>query len=246
MAFIDILAAVGIYLWSSFKLWVHTIFVAPSQNFQMLWILIPIYLGWIFADFFQEKKGTDLGNAISNGVIPIWAGIDWTRQTVAAIAVSNAAKASAQLPWTAFASRFAVAAFVLFYGIWIIWEGVLGRQLTKYIGRIREVTYFVIMFTPVIYGVTPITFQLIFCVILFFPVFYYFVEFLDYLIPDPKSIQENSAAASGNGSSGLESNSGGDDPFGSSSSEMSMPSSSNDPLGGSGGDLGGMGKDPFS
>lgn len=236
MAFIDILLAVGMYLWDSFKLWSHTIFVAPFQNFEMLWILIPIYLSWIFADFFQEKKGTSLGNAISNGIIPVWAGVDWVRQTVNAITI---AKVTSKVSWTVYASKFAIAAFVLFYGFWIIWEGIWGKELTKYIGRIREVTYLVIMLTPVIYNVTPITFQFFFSIILFFPIFYYFVELLDYIIPDPVSIQEEKREA---GKSSSSPNFGGnsDDPFASSSSGMPSSSSLNDPFASN------SGNDPFS
>jgi len=234
MAFIGILSAVGMYLWDSFKLWSHTIFVAPFQNFEMLWILVPIYLAWIFADFFQEKKGTSLGNAISNGIIPLWAGVDWTRQTVSAITI---AKVTSKVSWTVYASKFAIAAFVLFYGFWIIWEGIKGSQLTKYIGRVREVTYLVIILTPVIYEVTPLSFQLIFSIILFFPLFYYFVELLDYIIPDPVSIQEEEASSKPSSSPDFGAGSSGDDPFASSSSPMS---SSNDPFSNN------SGNDPFS
>jgi len=234
MAFIDILSAVGMYLWDSFKLWSHTIFIAPFQNFEMLWILIPIYLNWIFADFFQEKKGTSLGNAISNGIIPLWAGVDWVRQTVNAITI---AKVTSKVPWTVYASKFAIAAFVLFYGFWIIWEGIWGKELTKYIGRIREVTYLVIMLTPVIYNVTPITFQLFFSIILFFPIFYYFVELLDHIMPDPASIQEETGKSGKSSSPNFGGGSSGDDPFASSSSPMS---SSNDPFSNN------SGNDPFS
>ena len=31
------------------------------------------------AEFFQEKKGTSFGNAISNGAFPLWVAFDWSR-----------------------------------------------------------------------------------------------------------------------------------------------------------------------
>jgi hypothetical protein len=67
----------------------------------------------------------------------------------------------------------------------------MGRKLTKYIGRIREVTYVVIIFTPLFYDATELSLQFIFAAIAFFPIFYYVVEWIDYIVPDPKSIQED-------------------------------------------------------
>jgi hypothetical protein len=114
MGLLAVLASVGLYLWASFKLWLETIFVAPTRNFNMLWILIPIYLGWIFADFFQEKKGTSLGNAISNATIALWAGIDWIRTTV------NGIIAGAETHWAAMLAKSLVALLVVFYAVLII------------------------------------------------------------------------------------------------------------------------------
>ena len=33
------------------------IFAAPFENPDMLWIIVPIWASWLFAEFFQEKKG---------------------------------------------------------------------------------------------------------------------------------------------------------------------------------------------
>ena len=196
MGFVSMLAAAGLYLWESFKLWLHTIFMAPWQNSDMFWILVPIYLGWIFADFFQEKRGTSLGNAISNGVVALWAGIDWIRTTVESIS------AGVRVPWLNATGKFFLAALVLFYGLWIIYSGIKAKSLTKYLGRVREVTYVLIIFTPIIYNVTPLSFQLIFATIIFFPVFYYLVEWLDLFVPDPESIKEDLGKATGMGNTG--------------------------------------------
>lgn len=176
---------IALYLWDTFRLWLHTIFVAPWQNFDMLWVLLAIYLGWIFADFFQEKRGTSLGNAISNGVVALWAGIDWIR------AIFRAYSAGLKITPTELAGKLVLAAFVLFYGLMIIYYGIKAKPLTKYIGRIREVTYVLIIFTPVIYSVTLLDFRLLLGTIIFFPIFYYFVELLDHFIPDPQSIKED-------------------------------------------------------
>lgn len=192
---LGILSAIGLYLWDSFKLWLHTIFVAPFNNFEMLWILIPIYIGWVLADFFQEKKGTSIGNAISNAIVVFWAGIDWIRTSIRTLSTSE------EIHWGYAVGKFTLALLVVLYGVLIVWEGVKGRALTKYIGRIREVTYVTIMFTPVYYDATELTWQLIFSVIIFFPAFYYIVEWIDYIVPDPESIKEDRGASAGSGSS---------------------------------------------
>ena len=66
-----ILIAILTYFWELLKTW-FSLFAAPVYNLEMLWIIIPTYLNWIFADFFQEKKGTSLGNAISNAKVNLY------------------------------------------------------------------------------------------------------------------------------------------------------------------------------
>src|SRR3989338_1317487 len=194
MGFLTALGAFGAYFWESFVIWLKTIFVAPFQNLDMLWILIPVYLGWVFADFFQEKRGTSLGNAISNAVIVLWAGIDWIRTSV------DFYTSGIRIPMTELISKLIIAGVVITYGIYIVYLGVKGRVLTKYIGRIREVTYVVIMFTPLFYNTeATVTFQLFFATIIFFPIFYYLVEWLDTLIPDQESIREESGRRQASG-----------------------------------------------
>ena len=52
------------YLWSLFLVW-GGILIAPVLNPSLLWIIVPVWLSWFFAEFFQEKKSTSFGNAIS-------------------------------------------------------------------------------------------------------------------------------------------------------------------------------------
>ena len=76
-----------IYIWSLFKLWLSAFFSAPFRKPDMLWVLIPVWLGWLFAEFFQEKHKTSIGNAISNSIVVLWGAIDCVRQTVSFIAL---------------------------------------------------------------------------------------------------------------------------------------------------------------
>lgn len=164
-----------------FKFVPSSIFWAPSQNTDMLWVLIPIYFSWTFAEFFQEKTGTSLGNAISNGVVAVWAGMDWLRTTIKAHDFS-------QLFQTAFMAEIALSIAVIIYGIFIILAGVNTLEITKYIGRIREVTFVLVAFTPVIYNVIGISWYALFSFLIYFPLFYYTIELLDKFVPNPKAI----------------------------------------------------------
>lgn len=170
------------YLWTLFKLWISTIFLTPFKNMDMLWLLVPIWLGWFFAEFFQEKQGTSMGNAISNAVIVMWGSIDCTRQTIRLIS------AGALSGFGNISLRFLLAALILSYGIFIVVLGVKGRKVIEYMGRIREVTYVFVMFTPIFYNAIPFSLNHIIATFLFFPVFYYALELINKYTPNPKAI----------------------------------------------------------
>jgi hypothetical protein len=161
------------YFWSLFTTWIF-IFLAPFQNPNMFWIIIPIYLSWIFTDFFQERKGTSLGNAVSNGVVVFWVSIDWARTIIGSLD---------QFSWS-IVFKFLLVIFSFIYGLLIIIEGIKGRDFVVLIGRAREVAYVMIMFTPVIYDVFNLSLSYLLAVLLFFPLFYFSMEYVDsHLLP---------------------------------------------------------------
>ncbi len=179
MSFFEIVWSGIVFFFSLLWFWL-TIFVAPFQRFEMLWLVIPVYIAWIFTDFFQERRGTSVGNAITNGVVLLWASIDWTRTLVNIGGIFS---------WSLVA-KYLVVASTLGYGLAIIIEGLRGEDLVTRIGRIREVTYVLIMFTPVIYGEIGLSWEYLLAVMVFFPAFYYLFEFIDIkLLPKSKIIQ---------------------------------------------------------
>ncbi len=121
--------------------WFFVVFGAPFINYEVLWILTPVYLSWIFTEFFQEKSGTSIGNAISNGVVALWAGMDWLRTTTRIWHTLSAGMAFGLV---------AICVVVIGYGLFIIVNGMKVKEIVKYVGRIREVTYVVMMFTPLL------------------------------------------------------------------------------------------------
>jgi hypothetical protein len=184
-----------LYIWELLRLWFSTIFLTPFQNADMLWILVPVWLGWFFAEFFQEKTGTSMGNAMSNAVIVLWGSIDWFRQTVGLMSERVITG------FWSIAPRFFLAAVVLGYGLLIIILGVKGKKVIQYIGRIREVTYVFAMFTPIFYNTIPFSFEHILATVLFFPLFYYVIELIDRYTPNPRALLED--ASSGNRGMGM-------------------------------------------
>lgn len=186
-----------VYLWDLFKLWIHTLFVTPVQNTTMLWILVPVWLGWFLAEFFQEKTGTSMGNAISNSVIVFWGSIDWFRQTVALISERVVTGL-----WNIIA-RYALAGIVFIYGALIIFLGIKGKKVIQRTGRIREVTYVFAMFTPIFYNVIPFSINHVIATLLFFPLFYFTIELIDKYTPNPRAIIEDNAAIAGQSSNEL-------------------------------------------
>ena len=173
------------YLWELFRLWLHTIFVVPFQTTDMLWLLVPVWASWFFAEFFQEKTGTSFGNAITNSVVVLWGSIDCTRQTLKLMAdhtITNSLN---------IALRFTLIGLIFIYGVIIILWGWKTKGIIKYLGRIREVTYVFVIFTPMFYDAIPLSLDLLIAAVLFFPLFYFAIELLDRYTPNPKAVVQD-------------------------------------------------------
>lgn len=180
-----ILSWLGI-VWALFKDWLY-IFAAPFLHYEVIWIIIPIWTSWFFGEFFQEKRGTSFGNAISNGAVPLFVGIDWARSLTTSIVQDN-------LPITSIMIvKYIICALAFAYGIAVIIYGIKGKHFIHFLGRLRTMTYILAMFTPVIYGVIDLNLEFIGIMLLFFPVFYYLIELIDILTPDPKVLEIDTA-----------------------------------------------------
>lgn len=174
----------GVQLLSWFYL-----FYIPFTQLNIIWVIIPIYVNWIVTEIWQEKRFTAYGNAISNGVIVLWVGIDWGRR------LTESAQAGTE---SHMAVKVVITLLMLLYGLLIIVYGIKARDFIHYAGRVRVVTYFMLMFMPVMYDLVPATLSVFIRIFLFLPIFYFFVEFIDWLIPDPKTLDEDTARYSKN------------------------------------------------
>ncbi len=161
-----------------------SIFVAPLKQPEMFWIIIPIWINWFFTEFFIEKYGTSFGNAIGNGVIPILASIDWARYLYRLLS-----EGIIELTFGVFL-KFSLSVAVFGYGVFVIISGIRIKKIVFYIGRIRWITYVLVMVTPIIYNVIKFNFRAFLAIILFFPLYYWFIEFFDRITPEPKVYRE--------------------------------------------------------
>ncbi|MDD3175710.1 MAG: hypothetical protein PHU51_04495 [Candidatus Nanoarchaeia archaeon] len=220
MSFWTVLGIGVTYFFKALVEWMY-IFISPIKNFNVFWILIPIWASWFFAEFFQEKKGTSFGNAITNGVVPLFVGLDWTRHITNQI-ITN------KLPfsWGIFA-KYTICLFAFLYGFSIIYFGIKGKQWIHFYGRIREVTYVFVVFSPVIYGIIPLSFRFIILVFAFFPVYYYLIEFIAMYTPDSEVLKEDMGKVK-NDEFGSLNNPLTQDPFASSNSSNSLGSLDDD------------------
>jgi hypothetical protein len=167
-----------VFVFANLFYWLSIFFVIPFKNFEILWVIIPVWINMIFSDFFQEKKGTSIGNALSNGAVMLWVGIDWTRFLVRALSSGKAV-----FSWIIFLDFF-LCIIAVVYSIVIIYLGVRSKPVVKKIARIREISYVMLVFSPVIYGIVQVSWKYALVSIVFFPVFYLFFEILDRYLPD--------------------------------------------------------------
>lgn len=156
------------------------ILISPLQNPEMLWIIIPIYLNWILTDYWQERKGTSFGNAMSNGFVALWVGLDWTKQLF-----RSYSEVSGSL-----AIKVVISVLFIAYGLLIMKEVVQAKPIAHYLGRIREVSYFAIVATPIYYGAIQLTGIVVLSILAFLPVWYFLTEAIDRALPAPKGDED--------------------------------------------------------
>ncbi|MBI2041103.1 MAG: hypothetical protein HYT16_03290 [DPANN group archaeon] len=167
------------------------ILTSPLQNPEMLWIIVPIYLNWVLTDYWQERKGTSFGNAMSNGFVALWVGLDWTKQLF-----RSYSEASGSL-----AVKLIISILFIAYGLFIMKEVVQAKPIAHYLGRIREISYFAIVATPIYYGAIQITGLVVLSILVFLPVWYFLTEAIDRALPAPKGDEDSTGDM---GSKGLD------------------------------------------
>jgi hypothetical protein len=154
------------------------LFAAPFFNESLLWIVIPVYLNWILAEFYSEKLGgVSFAGAITKGVVLIWVGIDWTRKTTDLLNTDV-------LGLTLF--KYFLCFIWVALGIFLIYEGISRKKLVKFLGKSRNTTYLTLVFTPILYNFVTLSVEVLLAIVIFFPIFYLVFEILSRITPKPK------------------------------------------------------------
>jgi len=170
------------YLWGLVLGWL-SLFAAPFINENLLWIVIPVYLSWILAEFYSEKiGGISFSGVITKGVVLIWVGIDWTRKTTDFLNTDV-------LGLTLF--KYFLCFFWIALGVFMIVQGISKKKIVKFVGRSRNTTYLTLVFTPILYNIIPLSLEVLLVIILFFPIYYLVIEILSRITPDPKIGRED-------------------------------------------------------
>jgi len=164
------------YFWLLADRWLQFTFMWV-KNPELLWLLIPVWLNWLLTEYFQERKGTSYGNAISNGFVMFWVGLDSARTIV-----NEYAKKGLAISLT----HIVMVGIILAYGSLIMFEAIKGKKIAHLIGRIREVTYFTTASIGIIYNAIIVDIHSIIALLVFFPVFYIGMEIFLRLLPAPK------------------------------------------------------------
>lgn len=170
-----------VVLWNLFTFWISLFIspVYPKLHIDLLWIIIPIWLNFIITEIYQEKRGMTFGSAIQNGLVAALVGVDWMRSLTRTITSGT------PLIDAVFNITFALSFLVFFFGAFVVYVGIKGKGITKRIGRIRWVTYLLVVFTPAVYGLVPLNGDYFVAIILYYPLFYALVNMINRRIPTP-------------------------------------------------------------
>ncbi len=174
MAFLDMLAVAWHYVWSLFLYWLSMMFVFPFRDLEVLWILLPVWLNLIFTDFFQERRGASLGNAITNGIVQAWVGVDWMRFLWRTYPGAS---------WL-LALKVFICLLVLVHGVSIVIQSLKHNKSVQAWGRVRVTSYVMIMLSPIVYNIVQPSLYYLLAAVVYFPVFYYFLELIERFVPD--------------------------------------------------------------
>ena len=158
------------------KIHVSELAEAFSQS-DFLWIIVPIFFIGIITDKYQEEFGTSIGNAISNGALIIFTGFSWLQIITSRF----------DFPPSITLSQSIFALLIIVYGFVIIASGFNTGRFAQVYGRIRVVTFMLIVFTMMVYVPLLYNFITIVLYVLLFPFYYAFITELIKILPSAGS-----------------------------------------------------------
>lgn len=163
------------YFWLLADRWLQFTFMWVKKP-DLLWLIIPVWLNWLITEYFQERKGTSYGNAVTNGFVMFWVGLDSTRTIVENYAQKAVSVSLASV----------VMVIMMFgYGTLVMHQAIQGKKIAHLLGRIREVTYLSTIAIGIINDAVTVDVHSIIALVVFFPVFYIGMEIFLRMLPPP-------------------------------------------------------------
>jgi len=152
---------------------VFLMFKTPFIQPDLLWIIVPIYINWIINDIFTDKV-PDFVNFVSGGFTALWIGMTLGRDLTMA--------ATSDTLTTLSSLQGIVVIFLIVFGLVIVIEAARKKEIVKYIARTREITYLLLWLVPLFFNIIPANIDTLIAALIFFPIFYIIIEFIDRFI----------------------------------------------------------------
>jgi len=154
------------------------IFLAPLSDFDVFWTLLPVYVSWIQAEFFVEREKTSYANAFTNGFAMIWASANWLKYLI-------------DTPSQANDFKLFVSVLFIIYGISVWINAYLGKKIAVLIGKQVLISFFIIVFSPYIFGIVDLNLSNFTSMLLVFFFILFIFSILKRVLPEPKGIVED-------------------------------------------------------
>jgi hypothetical protein len=117
--------------------------VAPFLSLDRVWLgIIPLYVSMVLGEIYINK--VSYGNAVGNGFLMLWAGLNWAVQLANSSAFSYMFSTSTKIiAWTVTGACLSIAIYTIVLGL-----RKKDKDLAAILGHTRFSSYFLIMLYP--------------------------------------------------------------------------------------------------
>ncbi len=137
--------------------------VEPFRHFGQVWLgLVPLYVALLLDEIVERR--VSFGQAIANGFVMLWAGVNWTMHlaNVGMFSYLGSSKQRMVVAWTVTACALAIGVFTILLGI-----RRKDKTLAYVLGHARFSGYFLIMLYPMQTGMIAWNWPSLIAVLLF-------------------------------------------------------------------------------
>lgn len=145
-------------------------------NSQIVWITLPIYISWIVTAYFQEKREVQYEEVATNSTIMMYTSLNWIGYLINEFKEFN----------LDFLSKIIVSILFFAISLFTLINAIKRRKVSLYLGNITTISYFQIVYTPIIYNLFELNLDVIIAILLYWPVFFFIIHklIIQKLLPD--------------------------------------------------------------